>query len=279
SVRSGAGLRTSRPEQLDAVAVRGIEYHEVVPLQTELQAEDVPKERCRLGDGIGPDADPGDAARQPGAPSAAGALATKSRRRTSASASTAPQPATTAPTTRISLSPETNDAFATAATWARRWGGTPDSAFCAWPLVICCATRWAFGTPGRPAATFDPIRSWKIAPSAAIPVAMPSCRNVLFKPEAIPARSRCTVDTAVDASGALTKPIPTPPIRKPARSAVQPESTSIRLISHIATAQRARPAPSRILTGRRDDSRPATGAAKNETALIGRKRMPVCSGE
>ena len=61
----------------------------------------------------------------------------------------------------------------------------------------------------------------KIAPSAAIPVAIPSWRKVLLMPEAIPARSCRTVETAVDASGALTRPMPTPAIRKPGSSTVQ----------------------------------------------------------
>ena len=43
-----------------------------------------------------------------------------------------------------------------------------------------------------------------------MPVAIPTCRNVLLIPDAIPARRGSTTLTAVEASGALTKPIPMP---------------------------------------------------------------------
>ena len=53
----------------------------------------------------------------------------------------------------------------------------------------------------------------------------------------------------------------------------------MRLIDHIAIAFSARPAPSRIRIGMRVESRPAIGAATNETRLSGRKQSPVWSGE
>ena len=56
---------------------------------------------------------------------------------------------------------------------------------------------------------------WKIAPSPAIPVAIPTWRNVLLIPDAIPARRGSTTLTAVEASGALTSPMPMPPTMKP----------------------------------------------------------------
>ena len=52
-----------------------------------------------------------------------------------------------------------------------------------------------------------------------MPVAIPSWRKVLLIPDAMPARSWRTVETAVDASGALTIPIPMPPITKPGQQA------------------------------------------------------------
>ena len=89
-------------------------------------------------------------------------------------------------------------------------------------------------------------------------------------PDAIPARSCRTVETAVEASGALTRPMPTPAIRKPGSRTVQPDDGLTRLIDHIATAFRARPEASRMRIGTRVDSRPAIGAATNETTLSGR---------
>ena len=112
-----------------------------------------------------------------------------------------------------------------------------------------------------------------------MPVAIPSWRKVLLIPDAIPARSWRTVETAVDASGALTIPIPMPPITKPGIRLGQFEPTLMRLIDHIAIAFSASPAPSRIRIGMRVESRPAIGAATNETRLSGRKQRPVWSGE
>ena len=74
-------------------------------------------------------------------------------------------------------------------------------------------------------------------------------------------------------------PIPMPPITKPGIRLVQFEPTLMRLIDHIAIAFSASPAPIRIRIGMRVESRPAIGAATNETRLSGRKRRPVWSGE
>ena len=112
-----------------------------------------------------------------------------------------------------------------------------------------------------------------------MPVAIPSWRKVLLIPDAIPARSCRTVETAVDASGAFDHPDPDAADMKPGSRVVQSEPTLMRLISHIAIAFSASPAPSRIRIGMRVDSRPAIGAATNETRLSGRKRRPVWSGE
>src|SRR4051794_20226491 len=61
-----------------------------------------------------------------------------------------------------------------------------------------------------------PLTWWeKIAPSAATPVAIPTCRKVELIPLAMPARTGSTTPTAVDASGTLMKPAPTPATRKP----------------------------------------------------------------
>src|SRR5579884_2291367 len=85
------------------------------------------------------------------------------------------------------------------------------------PEAIDCAHAWVSREgPGR----LEAIRLWKIAPSAAIRVAIPIGRNVLLMPEAIPARLGSATLTAVEASGALTMPIPIPPTTKPATRAV-----------------------------------------------------------
>ena len=101
----------------------------------------------------------------------------------------------------------------------------PDETACA----IRCA--WPLGREEK----WEAIRLWKIAPSAAIPVAIPIWRNVLLIPEAIPARRGSTTLTAVDASGALTRPMPIPPTMKPGRSVVQLEFS---LMPHISRSDR-----------------------------------------
>ena len=97
---------------------------------------------------------------------------------------------------------------------------------------------------------------WKIAPSAAMPVAIPTWRNVLLIPDAIPARRGSTTLTDVEASGALTRPMPMPPTMKPARSVVQVEPSVMPCISRSATPVTASPPPSRNRTGTRVESRP-----------------------
>ena len=194
-------------------------------------------------------------------------------------ARTAPQSATIAPITRMWLRPEMNEARATSATCARVAGGAAAITDAASPLESCVAMLCAFGRSLSPATTSLVTRLAKIAPSAAMPVAMPSCRNVLLIPDAMPARSTRTVETAVEASGALTMPMPIPPTMKPGRRVVQSESIEMPLISHIESATRPRPAPSSSRIGTRVESRPAIGAAKNETMLRGRKRTPVSSGD
>ncbi len=56
------------------------------------------------------------------------------------------------------------------------------------PDAIACAKGFTtLGGKECVAVRYDAIRLWKIAPSAAMPVAIPIWRNVLFVPEAIPA--------------------------------------------------------------------------------------------
>ena len=48
-----------------------------------------------------------------------------------------------------------------------------------------------------------------------MPVAIPTCRKVEFTPLAMPARATGTTPTAVEASGGLIIPIPTPATIRP----------------------------------------------------------------
>ena len=69
-----------------------------------------------------------------------------------------------------------------------------------------------------------------------MPVAMPIWRKVELIPDPIPARCGGTTPTAVDASGGLMRPTPTPANRNPGSSTVHAESASRRAI-------RTRPMP------------------------------------
>ena len=112
-----------------------------------------------------------------------------------------------------------------------------------------------------------------------MPVAIPICLNVLLVPEAIPAWRGSTTLTAVDASGALTKPMPTPATTKPGRSVVHAESTEIPDMSSSATPQSASPPDRRNRTGTLVDRRPEIGATTNASSESGRKRTPVATAE
>ena len=117
---------------------------------------------------------------------------------------------------------------------------------------------------------------WRIAPSAAIPVAIPTCRNVLLIPDAIPAPLRLTTLTAVEASGALTKPIPIPPTTKPGDERRRSRAGRESVYEQQGDAAYREPAAEE--EPHRDthvDSRPAIGATTNESRDSGRKMTPV----
>ena len=120
---------------------------------------------------------------------------------------------------------------------------------------------------------------WKSAPSAAVPVAMPTWRKVELIPEPMPARCGGTTLTAVDASGALTSAMPMPATMKPASSAVHSEEADSPRISSRAIATSSMPPPMRARIGTRADSRPASGATTNDSSESGRKRTPAWSGD
>ena len=99
-----------------------------------------------------------------------------------------------------------------------------------------------------------------------MPVAMPTWRKVLLMPEAMPLREWCTTPTAVEASGGLIRPTPTPASRKPGISVVQPELASTAVIASSppldeqqpdAEQQAHRYAHAEPARDRRDDERRA----------------------
>ena len=127
--------------------------------------------------------------------------------------------------------------------------------------------------------SFEAIVLWNSAPRPAIPVAMPTCRNVLLVPDAMPDRSGGTTLTAVEASAGLVSPMPMPPSTKPGRSSVQPESGPMRAISSSETPMIARPAPISQRAETREVRLPETAATTNAASDSGRNRSPAWSGE
>ena len=161
----------------------------------------------------------------------------------------------------------------------RSGAGTAASACCVAPDAIPfengCTNRWGMAD----AATSDWIWLWKIAPSAAMPVAIPTWRNVLLMPEAIPARRGSTTLTDVEASGALTSPIPMPPTMKPASSVVHVERESDPVHEQERDADHREPAAEQELDGdpgreppcdRRDDERDE-GERQEDHACLDRR--------
>src|SRR6266508_1876080 len=99
----------------------------------------------------------------------------KSRWRTSARASTAPASATIAPTSMMSSSAEVNTTAIECCTWPRMSSGVFAITSCAPPPAMASAISPERAASGVCASCLSPselITLWKIAPSAAIPVAM-----------------------------------------------------------------------------------------------------------
>ena len=117
----------------------------------------------------------------------------------------------------------------------------------------------------------------KTAPSAAVPVAMPTCRNVELMPEAMPARCGSTTPIAAVASAGLTRPMPPPATMKPASSAVHSSAGPIVRISSSPRPTSASPPAMNQRTPKRCASLPETGATRNESSVTGRKRRPASS--
>ncbi len=67
-----------------------------------------------------------------------------------------------------------------------------------------CSTCWPVAVLFNAAVVCARIWLWKTAPSTAMPVAMPTWRNVLLAPEAMPLRWGCTTEIAPDARTGFT---------------------------------------------------------------------------
>ena len=112
-----------------------------------------------------------------------------------------------------------------------------------------------------------------------MPVAMPTCRKVELTPLAMPDRSTGTTPTAVEASGGLISPIPTPATVRPGIRWVHEESTWMPVSSSSPTPRIRKPGAISHFTGTFSVSRPAIAAAKNEAPERYRNRTPVSTAE
>ena len=78
-----------------------------------------------------------------------------------------------------------------------------------------------------------------------MPVAMPTCRNVLLAPEAMPLRWGCTTETAPEARTGLTVPAPKPARMNPGSNTVQPDVGLVVPIARSAAVTMSIPMPRR----------------------------------
>ena len=111
-----------------------------------------------------------------------------------------------------------------------------------------------------------------------MPVAIPTWRNVLLAPEAMPLRCGCTTDTAAEARTGLTVPTPAPHSRKPGNRTVQAECGLVVAMNRSPPVIRIMPIPSRRRECTRTVSRPAKNATPKDISVRGRKRAPAASG-
>ena len=88
------------------------------------------------------------------------------------------------------------------------------------PISSTCA---APGVPASAVVSRLVIWLWKTAPRPAIPVAIPTWRNVELMPDAMPERAGATTPIAAFAIDGLIMPTPTPATMKPGSSAVHSE--------------------------------------------------------
>ena len=135
------------------------------------------------------------------------------------------------------------------------------------------------GSRAAPAVTSAVTLLANRDPSSAIPVAMPTCRNVELIPDAIPARCGATTPTAVEASGGFTMPMARPLTIMPGIRCVQLDVASRPRISSSPTPIRTRPGPISSRTGTREEIRPAIVAVIRMPPEITVSRTPVARAE
>ena len=156
---------------------------------------------------------------------------TKSRWRTRAKAHTAPTNATTAPMSMrwFSVVGEADLVGVEQRLAGRRRRDRPR------PPGAPRRRTWPPGAARRPGGAPRARRSilasaaevcvtiwlWNTAPSTAMPVAMPTWRNVLLAPDAMPLRWGWTTETAPEARTGFTMPTPKPARMNPGSSTVQ----------------------------------------------------------
>src|SRR5580693_7663853 len=162
-----------------------------------------------------------------------------------------------AATSRMRSRPVVNAARVIVATVPRSCGG---SFAITWPTSPDCTAEAIFGpwwdrdgTAAIRARTSSATLLENSVPSNAMPVAMPTWRNVELMPEAMPACCGGTTPTAVEARGGLTRPTPRPPTIIPGIRWVQVDpALSQRIgtleVSRPATVADTRMAPDRNMT-------------------------------
>ena len=176
------------------------------------------------------------------------------------------------------MKPATNAWLAASVIWPRACAGALPIACFDPPEAIASAsspTLLAAWRGSGSSDSFDSTRAWKIAPSAAMPVAMPTWRNVVLMPDAMPLCCGRTTPIAVEASGGLIRPIPMPDRMKPPSSVVHSESTLTPCISSRPPATSRSPPAMKYRTGTWSLRRPEIAAAKNDSSDSGRNRRPV----
>ena len=180
------------------------------------------------------------------------------------------------------LRASTKLATAASAIVCRACGGAARVTASTWPPVTAAATWAVWAAAGVPASrSATPLATWwlKIEPSAAMPVAIPTCRKVELTPEAMPERSGVTTPTAVEASGTLIRPMPRPATTRPGIRWVQPSVGVMPMSSSSPTPSTAKPGAISHFVGTWLVSRPAAVAATNEAAERNRNRRPAWTAE
>ena len=168
-----------------------------------------------------------------------------------------------------------------AATAARSAGGTEEIACATLPWRMALTIRGAdpASDGGRAVDRWRSIAEVKMVPSAAMPVAMPTCRKVELAPEAIPAWCGGTTPIAVEASGGFTSPEPNPETMNPGIRCVH-DDVPLRPVMRISPMPTtSRPGPTSQRAGTRSLSRPAIVAVTSWARLMTASRSPASSAE